>query len=213
VPGYATIPLGDVCRDFQDDLHLGYMAALRLVSYHDDPPVEIVRVPAERLDELEPLWSALYEHHHSLTPHLASRARPLSDAWRDHVALERQWLVEEPGSFVLGAEINGRLVGYAFVRIVAEKLAVSWTISNPYADLTVLSVLPELRGRGIGAMLMDATNAELQRQGIRDVAITVITTNTDAERLYKRRGAVSYTTVLLQQVPVRARSTTPAEPG
>ena len=101
-------------------------------------------LPPERLDELESLWSALYEHHHSLTPHLASRARPLSDAWRDHVALERQWLADEPGSFVLGAELNGRLVGYAFVRIVAEQLAVSWTISNPYADLTVLSVLPEL---------------------------------------------------------------------
>jgi len=62
------------------------------------------------------------------------RARPSNDAWRDHLALKRQWLAEEPGSFVLGAELNGRLVGYAFVRIVAEKLAVSWTISNPYAD-------------------------------------------------------------------------------
>jgi GNAT superfamily N-acetyltransferase len=181
------------------------------MSAHDDPPVEIVRLSPERLGELESLWSALYAHHHSLTPHLASRARPMSDAWRDHVALERQWLADEPGSFVLGAELNGRLVGYAFVRIVAEKLAVSWTISNPYADLTVLSVLPELRGRGIGAMLMDATNAELRRQGIRDLAITVITTNTDAERLYKRRGATPYTTVLLQQVPARAAST-PAEP-
>lgn len=182
------------------------------MSAHHDPSIEIVRLSVERLDELEPLWSALYEHHHSLTPHLASRARPLSDAWRDHVALERRWLAEEPGSFVLGAELNGRLVGYAFVRIVSEKLAVSWTISNPYADLTVLSVLPELRGRGIGAILMDATNAELRRQGIRDLAITVITTNTNAERLYERRGAVPYTTVLLQQVPEGEASTTPAEP-
>jgi ribosomal protein S18 acetylase RimI-like enzyme len=174
------------------------------VSDCDDPSVEIVRLPAERLDELELLWSALYEHHQSLTPHLASRARSLSDAWRDHVALARRWLAEEPGSFVLGAEIDDRLVGYAFVRLVAEKLAASWTISNPYADLTVLSVLPELRGRGIGAMLMDATNTELQRRGIRDLAITVITTNTEAKRLYERRGAVPYTTVLLQQVPERS---------
>jgi GNAT superfamily N-acetyltransferase len=107
--------------------------------------------------------------------------------------------------------MNGRLVGYAFVRIVADKLAVSWMTSNPYADLTVLSVLPELRNHGIGAMLMDATNAELWRQGIGDLAITVITTNTDAERLYKRRGAVPYTTVLLQQVPEGERPM-PAEP-
>jgi ribosomal protein S18 acetylase RimI-like enzyme len=182
------------------------------MSAHHGPSVQIVRLPPERLDEVEPLWSALYEHHHSLTPHLASRARPLSDAWGDHLALERQWLTEEPGSFVLGAELDRRLVGYAFVRIVAEKLAVSWTISNPYGDLTVLSVLPELRGRGIGAMLMDAAEAELLRQGIRDLAITVISTNTEAERLYTRRGARPYTTILVQQVPGEAASVTPAEP-
>jgi hypothetical protein len=40
----------------------------------------------------------------------------------------------------------------------------------------------------------------------------VITTNADAERLYKRRGATPYTTVLLQQVPRGAVSTTLAEP-
>jgi GNAT superfamily N-acetyltransferase len=182
------------------------------MSAHHGPSVQIVRLPPERLDEVEPLWSALYEHHHSLTPHLASRARSLSDAWRDHLALERQWLAEEPGSFVLGAELDGRLVGYAFVRIVAEKLAVSWTISNPYGDLTVLSVLPELRGRGIGTMLIDAAEAELRRQGIRDLAITVISTNTEADRLYTRRGARPYTTLLIQEVSAGAASMTPAEP-
>jgi hypothetical protein len=61
-------------------------------------------------------------------------------------------------------------------------------------------------------MLMDAANAELRRQDIRDLAITVITTNTDAERLYKRRGATPYTTLLLQQVPAGSESTTPAKP-
>jgi ribosomal protein S18 acetylase RimI-like enzyme len=122
------------------------------------------------------------------------------------------WLTEEPGSFVLGAELDRRMVGYAFVWIVAEKLAVSWTISNPYGDLTVLSVLPELRGRGIGTMLIDAAEAELRRQGIRDLAITVISTSTEAERLYTRRGARPYTTLLIQEVQTGAASMTPAEP-
>jgi GNAT superfamily N-acetyltransferase len=136
----------------------------------------------------------------------------LSDTWRDRAVLERQWLDDELGSFVLGAELSGRPVRYAFLRTVAEKLAVSWTTSNPYADLAVLSVLPEVRGRGVGTMLMDATSAELRRQGVHDLAITVITTNSDAERRYKRRGATTYTTVSLRQVPAGAGSTTPAEP-
>jgi ribosomal protein S18 acetylase RimI-like enzyme len=125
-----------------------------------DTPAKVVRLPPQRLDELQELWSALYEHHHSLTPHLRPRARSLRHAWCDHLALERGWLEEDPRSFVLAAELNSRLVGYAFVRIATETLAVSWTISNPHADLVVLSVLPELRGRGIGTMLIDAVHTQ-----------------------------------------------------
>ena len=165
-----------------------------------DTAAKIVRLPPERLDELQELWSALYEHHHTFTPHLRP-PRSLRDAWRDHLALERVWLEEDPRSFVLAAELNGRLVGYAFVRIATETLAVSWTISNPHADLVVLSVLPELRGRGIGTMLMDAVHTKLRDLDIHDLAITVITTNTNAQRLYERNGAVPYTTIMLQQVP------------
>ncbi|HEY5046054.1 MAG TPA: GNAT family N-acetyltransferase [Solirubrobacteraceae bacterium] len=76
----------------------------------------------------------------------------------------------------------------------------SWTISNPHADLVVLSVLPELRGRGIGTMLIDAVHTQLRNLDIHDLAITVITTNTNAQRLYERNGAVPYTTIMLQQV-------------
>ncbi len=174
------------------------------MSARHDEAVEIVRLSPARLDELEPLWSTLYEHHDSLTPHLSARVRPLRDAWRDHIALERQWLADDARSFVLGAELGRRLVGYAFVRILTETLAVSWTISSPYADLTVLCVLPGLRGRGIGTMLMDAVHAELRRLGIPDLAITVITANSNAQRLYEREGAVPYVTVMLQQVPERS---------
>ena len=104
-----------------------------------DASVEVVRLSAERLDELAPLWSALYEHHQPLTPHLAPRARPLRDTWRDRSALERRWLEEEGGSFVLGAQLRDRLVGYVFVRILTGEVAVSWSVSNPHADLATLS--------------------------------------------------------------------------
>jgi hypothetical protein len=61
-------------------------------------------------------------------------------------------------------------------------------------------------------MLIDAAEAELRRQGMRDLAITVISTNIEAERLYRRRGARPYTTILVQQVQAGAPSMTPAEP-
>jgi GNAT superfamily N-acetyltransferase len=160
----------------------------------------IVEVPAERLEQLEPLWAALYEHQASLTPHLDDRARPLEDSWRGRRALERQWLEREPDSFVLGAELDGRLVGYAFVRILSDEVAVSWSVSSPHADLATLSVLPEMRGRGVGGMLMEAVHRQLRRLQIGDLTIGVITTNTDAMRFYERWGAVPFLTTFLQKV-------------
>jgi ribosomal protein S18 acetylase RimI-like enzyme len=170
------------------------------VSESNDPPIEIVPLPPHRLDELEALWAALYEHQGSLTPHLDARTQPLSDSWRERRELERRWLAQEPSSFVLGAELAGRMVGYAFVRINTGDIAVSWSISNPHADLSTLSVAPELRGRGIGTMLMDAVEVELKRLGVCDLTISVITTNSEAARFYERRGAVPFTTVFLQDV-------------
>jgi GNAT superfamily N-acetyltransferase len=164
----------------------------------------IERVPPDRLDELEPLWAALYEHQSSLTPHLADRARSLPESWRDRRALERGWLREEPESFVLGARSDGRLVGYAFVRVITEEVAVSWSVSNPHADLATLSVLAPMRGVGIGEALMDAVHHELQALGVGDLTIGVITTNSDAMRFYERKGAVPFLTVFLQPVPPAA---------
>jgi GNAT superfamily N-acetyltransferase len=170
------------------------------VAAPPDTPVDIVRLPPERLDELQPLWAALIEHQYSLTPHLADRARPVADSWRDRRALERRWLEKEPRSFVLGAELDGALVGYAFVRLIAASSSTSLTISDPYAELATLSVAPEVRGRGIGSALMRAVHTELRRLGVRDVEIGVITTNPDAMRFYEREGAVPFVTVFLQRV-------------
>jgi GNAT superfamily N-acetyltransferase len=165
-----------------------------------DPSITIVRLPAERLEQLEPLWAALYEHQVSLTPHLDDRARPLEDSWRSRRALEHRWLEQEPDSFVLGAELDGRLVGYAFVRILSDEVAVSWSVSSPHADLSTLSVLPEMRGRGVGGMLMEAVHDELRRLHVADMTIGVITTNSNAMRFYERGGAVPFLTTFFQKV-------------
>jgi ribosomal protein S18 acetylase RimI-like enzyme len=181
-----------------------YQTAARLtsgaVAAPPDPPVDIVRLSPERLDELEPLWASLVEHQYSLTPHLATRARPVSDSWRDRRALERRWLEEEPQSFVLGAELDGALVGYAFVRVISGNTSASLSISDPHAELATLSVRADVRGRGIGRTLTRAVHAELRRIGVRDVTIGVITTNSDAVRFYEREGAVPFVTVFLQRV-------------
>jgi GNAT superfamily N-acetyltransferase len=162
----------------------------------------VTAVAPDSLDDLEPLWRALYEHHQALTPHLKDRERPFEQAWSIRRRIEREWLKTEPQSFVLAARDPDRIVGYAFVRVrAAATYAASWTTSDPLADLTTLAILPELRGRGIGSTLLGAVDARLRELAVGDMTIDVVTTNIDAMRLYERRGAVPFVTTLIHRVP------------
>ena len=106
---------------------------------------------------------------------------------------------------------DARYVGYAFVRIISgEGFAVSWNASRPLAELITLVVAPEARGRGVGSKLLDAVEARLRELGIEDMAIGVISTNTEAIRLYERGGAVPFLTQFLHRVQVSEDDAAPA---
>jgi ribosomal protein S18 acetylase RimI-like enzyme len=161
----------------------------------------IVPVPEDRFDNLEPLWRELYDHHSALTPHLREREIPFERAWQTRRDLEREWLQEEPQSFVLAAQAGGHYVGYAFVRVRSgDGFAVSWDTSRPLAELVTLVILPDVRGQGIGSALLDAVDFQLTQLGVQDMVIGVITTNIDAMRLYERRGAVPFITHFIHRV-------------
>jgi GNAT superfamily N-acetyltransferase len=160
----------------------------------------IVSIGSERLDELKPIWRTLYEHHLRLTPHLRERSRGVEEAWRERREAEREWVVREPLTFVLAAEDGKGFLGYAFVRVRSATFATSWSASDPLAELSILAVLPEARGRGIGSALLDAVEARLLAMGVQDMTISVVTTNVDAMRLYERRGAVQFVTELVQRI-------------
>lgn len=78
--------------------------------------------------------------------------------------------------------------------------AATWTISDPYAELYALSVLPDRRGQLVGSALMDAVESRLRRLGIRDMIIGVVATNVAAFEFYKRRGAAPFDSRLIQRV-------------
>ncbi|MGA2164573.1 MAG: hypothetical protein ABSH36_08885 [Solirubrobacteraceae bacterium] len=110
--------------------------------------IVIVEMANDRLDELEPLWRALYDHHNSVTPHLADRSRPFEVAWRSRRQTELKWLQAEPDSFVIAAQLVGQIVGYAFVRVRSGAgFAESWSVSDPLADLATLSVSRSSEGK------------------------------------------------------------------
>ncbi len=149
--------------------------------------VRIVKAGVERVDELEPLWKALQSHHHDLEGHIPGiPLRDLDTSWERRRVNYVGWL-SEPDSFVLVAEgVGGHPVGCALVSVhSADDTHVT---RDRFAELESLSVLPELRGAGLGSRLLEAVFEEVRGLGIREMVIGVLAANTDAARLYERYG-------------------------
>lgn len=142
--------------------------------------------PAE-LDRLEPLWNALQRHHVEVTPELGPRTRERTDeeAWRIRRAKYERWL-GDPDAFFILATIEGEPAGYAFVTVGMPYA--SWDAGERLAELETLSILPEHRGSGIGAALIDAVWNHLAELGVDDMQIVTTSTNAGAKRFYERRG-------------------------
>jgi ribosomal protein S18 acetylase RimI-like enzyme len=64
----------------------------------------------------------------------------------------------------------------------------TWETGDRIGELEAIGVLPEHRGKGIGSALLDAVDREFEALGVRDVILGVLPGNTDAMRLYARRG-------------------------
>ncbi|HET8862138.1 MAG TPA: GNAT family N-acetyltransferase [Solirubrobacterales bacterium] len=139
------------------------------------------------LDVVEPIWNALQEHHSRITPELDPRTpkRDLADAWRLRRSKYVRWL-EDPATFFVIAEDEDGAIGYAFVTVGPGYA--SWRTGERAGALETLSVLPERRGDGIGAALIEAVWARLGERGVEDLAITTTITNVDAHRFYERHG-------------------------
>ncbi|MFG1927139.1 GNAT family N-acetyltransferase [Cryptosporangium sp. NPDC048952] len=56
------------------------------------------------------------------------------------------------------------------------------------AHLQSLSIAPGWRGSGLGTVLADRVDAELEARGVRDLMLDVVEGNVGAERFYERRG-------------------------
>jgi ribosomal protein S18 acetylase RimI-like enzyme len=150
----------------------------------------ILRAGAERIGDLQPLWEAMHRHHAAVAPEMRAIGpeRLPSESWtvrRRHY----EHVLAEPGAFALIAELAGRPVGYALVRVRGSEE--TWE-TGPVADLESLSVLEGHRGRAIGQRLVDAMRDELRSAGIAHWSVAVIVSNQDAIRFYERQRLQPY---------------------
>ena len=162
--------------------------------------IGILRAGAERIDDVEPLWHAMHQHHRAVAGHLATVAPFRSDdeSWvRRRAFYER--LLAQPDSFFLLAERDGRPVGYAAVAVGGTEA--SLVVGERVASLESLSVLPEERGQGLGRRLMDAVFEELRRLDVEEISLAVMEGNDDAWRFYERLKLVPYLRLTIGRVP------------
>jgi ribosomal protein S18 acetylase RimI-like enzyme len=98
--------------------------------------------------------------------------------------------LDDPDRVVLGARLDGRIVGYAMlIRGVLDDADVQRAVTvRPSVELSKMYVLPEGHGGGAAGALMDASLAQASGVGGRSVWLGVNQKNQRAQRFYTKHG-------------------------
>ena len=130
--------------------------------------LRIQRAGIERLDELAPLWLQMQSHHESVAPATLTaeitRFRDHDGSWQRRRALYESWFAAGSAVLHVAEDGEGRLGGYAMVRLGSGGWAQLDT-PEAMAEIESLSVGREHRGRGLGSRLIAAVHADLRERG------------------------------------------------
>ena len=147
--------------------------------------VSIELAGVDQVDHVRELWLALHRHESEVSPTHQLVADEM-ESWQRRRALYVDRLSADTG--LLALALSGEsVVGYAFA-CFEDGPDDTFPVGDRYAELYSLSVAPPLRGRGIGTKLLDFVDRELARHSIHDLRVVVMAGNSDAQRLYERRG-------------------------
>ncbi len=144
---------------------------------------------AEDLDLVEPLWVAVHHRHVESMPALAPYVDD-TDTWRARRKLYED-LLTLPDTLLLLAIVDERPVGYGLTHVMpvaGSWIEDTWKTGDRVGEIESLSVLPEYRGTGLGSQLLERLESHLRALGVDDMILGALAGNTDAIRLYERRG-------------------------
>ena len=146
---------------------------------------------------LRPFWLALHHIHQEADPELAPHVDG-ETSWSKRRALYEHCL-ESPDAFLLLVRRGGDPIGYALVAVEPDGDVLwsdTWEVGERVAELETMYLVPEERSRGLGGLLFDTLEAELEARGIHDLAIGAVPGNTGALRFYGRRGFLPTWTIV-----------------
>ncbi|MGL5825249.1 MAG: GNAT family N-acetyltransferase [Nocardioides sp.] len=150
-----------------------------------DDETEIRVGGRELIDQLEPLWLDLFDHHADVggggLPVIAREA-----SWPSRRALYEQ-LLADPRAFVLVAVRERRPVGYVVAHVL-DGPDDTWPTGDLIGEIETLSLVRSERGKGLGTRLLDLAEARLAELGARCIWIKALNGNEGAHRFYESRG-------------------------
>jgi GNAT superfamily N-acetyltransferase len=154
--------------------------------------IAIVAAEIDRLDDLTGFWELLHRHQGSVCA-AVDGLELRSEAESTVIVREmyREWLTG-PESFAFLALEDGRPVGYVIGFF--DEPHFMWETGR-VGHVDSFYVLPEMRGRGVGRLLMDAAYAVMQEAGAETVALEMVAENEVARKFYEREG---FTTTFVQ---------------
>jgi ribosomal protein S18 acetylase RimI-like enzyme len=141
------------------------------------------------LDLVGPLWVAVHHRHTESMPQLAPYVSD-DETWRVRRELYVE-LLAKPDTLLLLAFDGEAAVGYGLAHVMPVDdswIADTWVTGPRIGEIESLSVLPQYRGSGLGSELLDRLEQHLYAIGVKDLIIGALPGNTDAIRLYERRG-------------------------
>lgn len=144
---------------------------------------------ADDLDSLAPLWIAVHHRHVETMPELAPYVGD-GDTWRQRRALYAE-LLAKPDTLLLLASVGDDLIGYGLAHVMAVEdtwIPDTWHTGPRIGEIESLSVLPSHRSAGLGSQLLGQLEAHLRGRGAIDLVLGALPGNSDAIRLYERRG-------------------------
>jgi ribosomal protein S18 acetylase RimI-like enzyme len=155
--------------------------------------VRVERAGVDRIDELEPLWASLQDHHAELEAVPGVRAR--DDSWARRREQYESWMAVT-GCFLFVARRGEQAVGYLMLRIGDGPS--TWEVGEQAGEIETLAVVPEARSAGVGRMLVEAALAEADTQGVTAIGVGVVHSNDDAIRFYERAGFAPFYVQMLR---------------
>ena len=144
---------------------------------------------AADLDLVGPLWVAVHHRHAETMPQLAPYVSD-DETWRVRRELYEE-LLAKPDTLLLLAFDGEAAVGYGLAHVMSVDnswIADTWVTGRRIGEIESLSVLPEYRGSGLGSEFLERLEQHLHDIGCDDVILGALPGNTDAIRLYERRG-------------------------